>query len=404
MSRELVGVLPGTGRIRVTVEHRRIDAVEVLDRGVTDDGYLTDDEVLLPGLVDLQVNGYAGVDFNDPGFGPDDVRAVVERLWAVGVTSFCPTLITGPADRMVDALRSITTARRKDDDVDQAVLGAHLEGPWISPLDGARGAHPREHVRAPDVRELHRLTDAADVAILTVAPEAVGAQELIEAAVRGGTVVSVGHCFAAPEDVRMAAAAGATLSTHLGNGVPSMLPRHPNLIWEQLAERRLTGMFIADGHHLDLSTLTAMVRAKGRGGWLLVSDVTAIGGMPVGQYRTPVGGLVELDETGRLGMVGTGYLAGAARSLLDGLCWLLGSGTVPADDVVAAVSAVPLQVIGPRAGNRIDARADDGVADGTGIVAGRRADLVRARWTPDQGALRVLETLSGGRTVWRAGS
>lgn len=386
MSRLLHGLLPGTGRVRVALEQDRISGVDVVEPDGAESPPAG--EILLPGLIDLQVNGYAGIDFNAPGFTVDDVRVATERLWSVGVTGFCPTVITGPHEQLVDAMGTIRRACTADDEVAASVVGTHLEGPWISPVDGARGAHPLEHVRAPDLAELHRLTEAGDLAILTVAPEAVGASELIAAAVRAGTLVSIGHSAAEPEHVRTAVESGAILSTHLGNGVPGTLPRHPNLVWEQLAEERLVSMLIADGHHLDLSTLVAMSRAKGPGRWLLVSDVTALGGMPVGRYETRVGGLVELRDDGRLGMVGTGYLAGAARTLLDGVGLLLGAARLPAAEVVSAASGVPARVLGARGTGRGD------------VVVGGRADLVRALWDPAAGRLEVLETISRGRTVW----
>jgi len=223
-----------------------------------------------------------------------------------------------------------------------------------------------------------------------MAPELPGAANLIATAAAAGVAVSIGHSAGTPDDVRMAAAAGATLSTHLGNGVPLTLPRHPNLIWQQLFDDRLVCMLIADSFHLDVGTLTAMTRAKGTGRWLLVSDVTSIGGLPPGRYQTPIGGLVELDAAGRLGVVGADYLAGAARSLLDGLAWLLSEGTIPAADVAAAVSSVPATLLACRGKHRGE------------IAPGNRADLVRARWKSGH-RLAVIETISQGRTVWRAG-
>lgn len=388
MSRQLSGLLPGAGRIQVTLRDDVIADVQVVDSYTE---IQPDDELLLPGLLDLQVNGYQGIDFNDGELTLAGVRTVVEGLHAVGVTGFCPTVITGPRERMLAFVRMISSACAQDAEVADAMLGIHLEGPWISAVDGARGAHPRDDVQAPDLVELHEFTTAGDIAILTLAPELPRSTELIEAAVGAGIAVSIGHSAATPDDVRTAAAAGASLSTHLGNGVPMTLPRHPNLIWEQLYDNRLVCMMIADGHHLDLPTLTVMARAKGAGRWLLVSDVTAIGGMPPGQYRTPVGGLIELDATGRLRIVDTDYLAGAARSLLDGLGWLLRLASLPASEVVSAVSSVPGKVLG---------RHGEGRGE---LLPGRRADLVRARWTSD-GGLSVVETISRGHTVWRADS
>ncbi len=122
--------------------------------------------------------------------------------------------------------------------------------------------------------------------------------------------------------------AGATLSTHLGNGIAGMLPRHPNPIWAQLADDRLTATFIADGHHLPADALKAMVRAKGIERSILISDAVALGGMQPGIYDTAVGGAVELSADGRVGSVDSGYLAGAALPLKDGIAWAAGIGSL----------------------------------------------------------------------------
>jgi N-acetylglucosamine-6-phosphate deacetylase len=205
-----------------------------------------------------------------------------------------------------------------------------------------------------------------------------------------GIVVSIGHSLAEPSDVRAAVAAGARFSTHLGNGIPTFVRRHPNLVWEQLGTDELTAMFIADGHHLDLTTLRTMIRAKEAPRWLLVSDTTSLGGLPPGRYRTHIGGEVELAESGRLGMVGTGYLAGAAVSLRHGLATALSSHLASGRDSVSAVTSRPAAALGRRA------------ADRGALEPGRRADVVVARWDDAHGSLSVQETWVRGRTVWSA--
>lgn len=381
--RSLSGVLPGMGRISVDIEDGSIVEVrrESPPIAMPTEGSL---DLLLPGLVDLQVNGMGGVDLNSGDLRPDDVVAIVHRLAAVGVTSFCPTIITAAADRMLAAIAAIGEAIEGDPAVEAAVLGVHLEGPWISPSDGPRGAHPDAHVRAASIRELDAFLHAgAPVAIITLAPEVSGAIEVVRAAAGDGIVVAIGHSAAEPQTVRAAVDAGVRLSTHLGNGIAGTLPRHPNLLWAQLGDDRLTASFIADGHHIDPTTLATMVRAKRADRTILVSDATALCGMPAGRYTTPIGGEVELDEHGRLGMVGTSFLAGAARPLVDGLALVLSRAILGPDDAVAAVSRGPAALLG---------------ASGRGLIApGARADLTRARWSAETGQVAVLETLAGGR-------
>lgn len=373
--------------VRVEVRDGVVAEVEVEEACPDWDDRARSRPLLLPGLIDLQVNGYAGVDFTDPTLDEDGIRTVVEAMWRTGVTGFCPTVITGPLPDCLASLRALRSAVRNPK-VDDAVLGVHLEGPWISHVDGARGAHPLEYVRDPDLGELRQLCEAGDVAMITIAPERAGAIELIRAAVGAGILVSIGHSAAEPEDVRRAVAAGARTSTHLGNGVPLLLRRHPNLVWEQLAAPQLTPMFIADGHHVDLTTLRVLARAAGDRGWVLVSDVTSIGGLPTGRYRTRIGGHVELSPEGRLGMVDSELLAGAAASLSTGLVNALETGVGTAAQALRAVTAQPAELIGRRAAGR------------GWLRPGARADLVRAHLAEGPDRIAVDETVVGGRTVW----
>jgi len=381
------GLLPGTGRVVVTVDGAAIASVEVVDRH---EGRLPDGDVdlVLPGLVDLQVNGYAGIDLNDGQLTADRMLTLVDALAGTGVTSFCPTLVTAPPEALVERLAALAAAGAAEPRVAAAMLGVHLEGPWISAADGPRGAHPATHVRPATVTELDALCAAgADLAVVTLAPEQEGAAAVTRAAAARGIVVAIGHSGASPDQVTAAVDAGATLATHLGNGVASQLPRHPNLLWALLADDRVTASFIADGHHLDATTLRAMTRAKGADRTILVSDTTSLGGLAPGRYATPIGGDVELDADGRLGMVGSPYLAGAARSLLDGLAMLLRHDLLAPADAVAAVTSRPARLLGERAAGR-------GV-----LEPGARADVVLARWRGSDGTIAVTEVLAAGRAV-----
>jgi N-acetylglucosamine-6-phosphate deacetylase len=196
-------------------------------------------------------------------------------------------------------------------------VGIHVEGPHISREDGPRGAHPLRYVRPPDIEEFRRWQKAAGgrIRIVTVSPEYDEAIGYIEAIVAGGVVASIGHTAATGEQIRAAVDAGARWSTHLGNGAHAMIRRHPNYIWDQLGEDRLSAGFIFDGQHLPPAVMRTVVRAKGVERSILVSDALYVAGLAPGVYPLPDGAEVELDASGRLALRGTPYLAGAVAAL-----------------------------------------------------------------------------------------
>jgi N-acetylglucosamine-6-phosphate deacetylase len=255
-----------------------------------------------PGWVDLQVNGFAGVDFNAPELTPEAVTQAVRALAAAGTAAFCPTLITGGIETVCRNMGTVLEAARRDAEVRARVLGFHLEGPFISPEPGAVGAHDPRWVRTPDTEVFDRLFEAAEgqVRLLTLAAEAPGAEALTHHAVARGVTVSCGHQTAhAPEQLARLAEAGAKALTHLGNGVPNLLPRHDNVIWAGLAEERLTVMFIPDGHHLPRHVLKVYVRAAGIERLVAVTDASHPAGLPPGRYRV-LGNDAVLEPSGLL--------------------------------------------------------------------------------------------------------
>lgn len=299
-----------TGRpVEIEVEDGKIAAVRETGR---DPG----DVWVAPGLIDLQVNGFAGVDYNSPEVTLEELGRSVEAMRATGVTRFLPTVITGSRERMCGALQKLAAARGAIAEI----AGFHVEGPFISPDDGPRGAHPREHVRPPDREQFLRMQEAADggIRLLTLSPEWPGAVELIEFVAAQGVVVSIGHTAAGPEQIREAIRAGATMSTHLGNGCHGVLPRHPNYIWEQMAAEELRAGLIVDGIHLPPSFVKCAVRAKGLEKSFLVTDATSPAGCAPGRYW--LGGIeVELTPENRVQIVGTRTLAGSALRMDRGV-------------------------------------------------------------------------------------
>jgi N-acetylglucosamine-6-phosphate deacetylase len=342
--------------------------------------------VLAPGLVDLQVNGYAGLDVNAESVTAESLIELSHLLASHGITTWMPTVITNSEERIVEALRRVAEARAGDPLVADAVPSAHIEGPFISDRPGARGVHDPALVRPLDPDEVSRWLRAGPVGIVTLSPHGADAAAHIRHLIGLGVTVSIGHTHADPDEISAAVDAGATLSTHLGNGIPTTLPRHPNILWRQLADDRLTAGLIADGHHLPLDTLEVMLRAKGVGRAFLVSDVTEVGGRPPGRYRTAVGSLVELGPDKRLTEVGGELLAGAAATLLDGVRNVAAGTSFSLRDAIALVTRNP-------------ARLAPGIRPGVGeLRVGGPADLVVLD-DSDRRELTLLAVLQSGRWV-----
>lgn len=276
---------------------------------------------LSPGLIDLQVNGFFGYDVNRESSDPETIIALTREMIGTGVTTFLPTVITAAEEKIVDALRAIAVARQRSQIVADATPFVHVEGPNICAEDGPRGAHPREHVRPPDLGEFERWQRASNglVGMVTLSPHFEGVESYIAELRRRGVHVAIGHTNASAEQIHRAIDAGANLSTHLGNGIGATISRHANVLWPQLADDRLTATVIADGHHLPPDAFKAILKAKGVEHSVLVSDAVAVGGLAAGIYDTPVGGRVELNPNGRLSLLGTEFLAGAAVPLKDGV-------------------------------------------------------------------------------------
>jgi N-acetylglucosamine-6-phosphate deacetylase len=328
-----------------------------------------------PGFVDLQVNGFAGVDYNLPATSHDEIARSLRALFATGVTRFLPTVITGSPADMQDALRNLAAARESVPDGD-AIEGFHVEGPHICPDEGPRGAHPRQWVRPPDFDEFLRWQDAARgrIRLVTLSPEWPGAPRYIERVVAQGVVASIGHTQATAPQLDAAVSAGATLSTHLGNGSHGMLPRHPNYIWDQLADDRLTAGFIADGIHVDANFLKVALRAKTPARAILVTDASSPAAAPPGRYRL---GEQEVDHTpdGRVVLAGTTRLAGSALTMNRGVANLMRFAGLTLEDAIRLATTNPAKALNlPGRGDRI-------------------------RFTP---TLEILETWLAGRQVYVA--
>lgn len=278
---------------------------------------MTPERLPVSGFVDLQVNGYRGVDFSSPDLSEESFVWACRALLRSGTTAFLPTLVSSPLAVYRRNLPLIARMLGREG-LAGHLLGIHLEGPFISPEPGARGAHVPEHILAPDVELLERMLEWGEgrVRLLTIAAELDGAGDLIDAAVPREAVVSIGHSLATPGDLARAVRAGARSLTHLGNGLPNLLPRHENTIWAGLANDDLQAMVIGDGHHLPAPVLKTFFRAKGVGRTIVVSDASPLAGMPPGEYTT-LGNSVVLEPSGRLYNPEKECLVGSSATMLQ---------------------------------------------------------------------------------------
>jgi N-acetylglucosamine-6-phosphate deacetylase len=344
-----------------------------------------DDAWLVPGFIDLQVNGFAGIDYNSPVAPHEEIARSLRAQFSTGVTRLFPTVITGDPERMTGALRNLAAAREALED-GLAMEAFHVEGPHISPEDGPRGAHPAQWVRPPDLDEFRRWQEAArgNVRLVTLSPEWPGSTRYIEALAAEGVVTSIGHTRATREQIQDAVNAGATLSTHLGNGAHAVLPRHPNYIWEQMGEDRLAASFIVDGIHLSDSFLRVALRAKGTERSVLVTDAVMPAMCAPGNYD--LGDVqVELKEDQRVVLRGGTRLAGSSLRMDRAIGNAMRVGRLSLTEVVAMATINPARV------GRVSGRQ-------RGLRPGERADLVRFKI--DNGQIHVVETFLSGRRVF----
>ena len=345
-----------------------------------------------PTLFDIQVNGYGGRTCRLASPDGRDALAWISRLMReLGVGLWMPTITTTTPEALEMAFTSCATALDGDPDLAASIPGLHLEGPYISPVEGPRGAHRLEQVRPPDWDEFCRLQDASGgrIRCVTVAPEVDGAIPFIEQCVAAGVVVGMGHTDLDRESLQRAIDAGATLSTHLGNGAHDQIQRHNNYIWYQLACRQTFASFIADGHHLPQECLYSMVHAKGIDQSLLVSDTVLLGGMRPGRYEV-YDREVEKLPSGRIVIPGTPNLAGSASNLLECTQNVIRMAGLSHADGWRLASVNPARVLG--------------LDDRFGIGVGKEATLTVYECPDgeDEASIEVLETWVAGNKVFDA--
>ena len=329
--------------------------------------------VLIPGLVDIQLNGCFGVDF--VAAGPPGWAEVSARLPETGVTSFLPTFITAPVPELISALRR--TAALPADLGGARVLGVHVEGPFLAP--NRHGAHDPALLRDPTPEAVDALIDAAPglLRMHTLAPERPGALAAIRRLVEAGVLVSIGHSDATAEQAEAAADAGASLVTHLFNAMRPLHHREPGVVGQGLVDPRLTCGLIADLHHV-AAPVCRLAFAAAPGRIVLVTDAVAAAGMPPGTYDLG-GQQISVDALG-LPRRSDGTIAGSGLRLDAAIANVVAAG-VDLRSAVDAASRLPADILG---------RPDLGR-----IEAGATADLV---WLGDD--LSARASWLAGRLVY----
>jgi len=389
----ILGRLPGqTGLREITIQGRTIHSVLPAQPESTVALGNSASSWIAPALFDVQVNGFAGVDFNSPAISSEAVWHVITKLREKGVGLFCPTVITHSFEHLSACLKALDQTCREPS-VSACIPAVHLEGPWISRQDGPRGAHPLAHARHADWEEFLRLQEAAGgrIGMVTLAPEVPSALAVTERLVAAGVIVAIGHTAAKPDVIRQAVHAGARMCTHLGNGSHLQLPRHHNYIWEQLAADDLWASFIVDGHHLPPSVVKCMIRAKGAQRSILTSDAISAAGMPPGHYRLGAVDIVVHPNylAERVDSAGSGILAGSAIDLLRGVENVIRFAGVSLAEAITMASNNPARLMS--------------LSSRIGIVEpGRDANLIVFEWVPDSASMHLRQTIMEGQVVYDA--
>jgi len=344
------------------------------------------DLYLAPGLIDHQVNGYVSVNFVGPQLSVEDVRKATVAIWKKGVTTYLPTLTTNTRELLTRNFAVVAQAA-KDAEIADSIAGFHLEGPYISPVEGYRGAHNEQWIRPPDWNEFLEFYKAADNKILevTVAPETPGAIDFIRNCGRLSVVVAIGHTAADAEQIRQAVDAGAAVSTHLGNGCANMIHRHENPLWPQLADDRLTASIICDGFHLPSEQVRTFFKVKGPQRTIIVSDMSSLAGMPPGEYSRH-GRKVVITPDGLIRMPSQDVLAGSSMPICVGVGNAMKFTGCSLADAIGMASANPARLL------HLDDRGK--------IEPGKRADIILFRLKDS--TLSVQKTIIAGKVVYSA--
>ena len=336
-----------------------------------------------PGLIDIQINGYMGIDFSDQQLTREQMHEATSALWKEGVTTYLPTIITRDQERLEKSF-SLLTEVLDDEVIGASIPGFHLEGPYISPVDGYRGAHPEQYVRLPDWEEFKALQEAAGngIRLITVAPEMEGALPFIKKCKENGLVISLAHHNASPEIIDQAVEAGASFSTHLGNGCANEINRHHNPLWPQLSNDGLSISIIADGAHLTREEVRTFYKVKGPEQTILVSDALSFAGLPLGEYEKDGVSYLLTEEVVKF--PSENVLAGAVQPVSKCISNAMEFTGCSLKEAVQMASTTPARVMG------LDHLGE--------ISPGKRADLIL--FTMEDGEMIIQQTMVAGKVVY----
>lgn len=342
-----------------------------------------DDHHLAPGMIDIQVNGFGGIDLLSPTLTTEDVHGVMRAQWKYGVTQFLATIVTGSTEKITHGMKTVAAAIGQSPEVRAAVPGIHLEGPYFCPDDGPRGAHLLEYIRKPNWAEFERWQEAARglIRMVTLAPEVEGAIPFIERLTDGDIIPAIGHTNLGETNLAAAVKAGAKISTHLGNGSHNMMPRHANYIQMQMACDDLWASLITDGHHLPPCFVKNMVRSKTPGRCVLTTDAISAAGAPPGRYKV---GLFEVvvGADRRVRSPHSNSLAGSAVTLDECVSNVVRWTGLSLAEGLAMATTLPAKLLGLKS---------------HGLAEGRAANLILFRW---DGTMKITHTILVGNLVY----
>lgn len=344
--------------------------------------------IIGPGLIDNQINGFAGVSFTFGGgeLTRDGVIKATEAIWKTGVTTYLPTLTTNSHDVLMKNFAVLGSIAG-----DAALLGSipgfHLEGPYISPVDGYRGAHPLDHVRKPDWQEFLQYRKAAGNKIIhvTIAPEVEGAMDFIDKCRAEGIVVALGHHNGSAKEITEAIDRGAIIATHLGNGCANMINRHLNPLWPQLSDDRLMISIIGDGFHLNPEEIRVFYKVKGPDKTIITSDVTSYASLKPGRYLTEEGETIELTPEGMLKYPAQDVLYGSASPVKKGLVNVMKYTGCSLEEAFRMAASNPAKLYG--------------LNDRGEIARGKRADIILFSIENDE--MIIKKTWVKGKLVYQ---
>jgi len=369
--------------VRIGIKDGKIVDVQKIDNLTS--GF--DSIFIAPGLIDNQVNGYKGYSFVDIGreLTQEGIKTITSGFWEVGITTYLPTITTNDHNIFLKNCKLLAEAK-KDPEIRGSIAGLHLEGPYISPVDGFRGAHPLIHVRQPDWNEFMQLYDASEGNILQVslAPEIDGAMDFISKCNDLGVNVGLAHHNASSAQITEAIDRGAVIATHLGNALANYIHRWNNPLWPQLSDDRLKISMICDGFHLTPEQIRVYYKTKGPKQIIMTSDMSPFGGLTPGFYLNAIGDTLELKAEGVVVYPAQNSLSGSASPLSKMVGYVM---KVTGCDLATAIqmaSTNPARLYG------LDDRGE--------LKPGMRADMIL--FALKDNVLDLKQTFVGGELVY----